>query len=60
MKTVLYIVAVLLALIGVVWFFQGVGVIKGSFMTDQSQWAIIGIIALVCAGGLAYYNRRRA
>lgn len=59
MKIGLNIVGVILALIGVVWTFQGIGVIKGSFMTDQSQWAIIGIVAIVIGAGLLYYNNRR-
>jgi len=59
MKLGLNIVGVLLILVGIVWFFQGIGVIKGSFMTDQSQWAIIGMIAFVMGGGLLFYNSRR-
>lgn len=59
MKLGLNVVGVLLLLVGIVWFFQGIGVIKGSFMTDQSIWAIIGIIAVVVGGGLLFYNRRR-
>ena len=60
MKIALNVVGVILALIGLVWTFQGIGVIKGSFMTDQSQWAIIGIVAIIVGAGLLYYNRRRA
>lgn len=33
---------VLLALVGAVWLLQGVGVLPGSFMTGQAQWAVIG------------------
>ena len=42
-------IAVVLILVGVVWFFQGVGVIEGSFMTGEAIWAVIG--ALCVAGG---------
>lgn len=59
MKLGLNIFGVLLGVVGIVWFFQGIGVIKGSFMTDQSQWAIIGIIAVIVSGGLLFYNSRR-
>jgi hypothetical protein len=45
------VVAIILVVVGVVWFFQGVGVIEGSFMTGEAVWAVIG--ALCVAGGLA-------
>jgi hypothetical protein len=45
------VVAVVLLVVGVVWFFQGVGVIHGSFMTGEAVWAVIG--ALCVAGGVA-------
>jgi hypothetical protein len=35
--------AILFAM-GAVWFFQGVGVLPGSFMTGQTRWAVIGAI----------------
>jgi hypothetical protein len=38
---------VLLLLIGGVWFFQGIGVLPGSFMTGQTKWAVIGGITAV-------------
>ena len=34
--------SVLLCVVGVVWFLQGIGVIGGSFMTSQTPWAIAG------------------
>jgi hypothetical protein len=51
MKTVLYIVGVLLVLIGAIWFLQGINVLPGSFMTGQTRWAVRGGIAFV--GGIA-------
>ena len=36
-----------LLLVGAVWFLQGIGVLPGSFMTGQSQWAIYGGTAFV-------------
>ena len=36
----------LLCLVGLVWFFQGVGVVHGSFMTGQAVWAVIGAVAI--------------
>ena len=39
-----------LLLVGLVWFLQGIGVVKGSFMTGEPVWAIIGLVLLVIAG----------
>jgi hypothetical protein len=47
------IVAVLALLAGVVFFFQGIGVIPGSFMTGRSEWAVIG--AALVAGAVALF-----
>jgi hypothetical protein len=47
------IVAVLGLLAGVVFFFQGIGVIPGSFMTGRSEWAVIG--AALVAGAVALF-----
>ena len=44
-------IAIVLLLVGVVWFFQGVGVIEGSFMTGEAVWAVIGAVCV--AAGLA-------
>ena len=59
MKLGINIVSVVLALMGIVWFFQGIGVIQGSFMSNTSQWTIIGLICVVIAVGLLIYNNRR-
>jgi len=40
-------IAIVLIVVGVVWFFQGVGVIEGSFMTDEALWAVIGTVCVV-------------
>ncbi len=40
-----------LVLIGAVWIGQGLGLIKGSFMTGSNVWAVIG--ALCVLAGLA-------
>ena len=38
-----WIIAAVLALVGIVWIGQGTGVIRGSgFMTDDIRWAIVG------------------
>jgi hypothetical protein len=40
------IVGVILVLLGAVWTGQGLGLLPGSFMTGQRQWAIIGLVLL--------------
>ena len=45
------IIGIVLVAIGVVWFFQGIGVIEGSFMTGEAVWAVIGVVCVVA--GLA-------
>ena len=44
-------IAAVLIVVGGVWFFQGVGVIQGSFMTGEALWAVIGAVCVVA--GLA-------
>ena len=41
-RTVVRIVAVLVLLSGTLFFFQGIGVVPGSFITGRSEWAFIG------------------
>jgi hypothetical protein len=58
------IIAVLTLLAGIVFFFQGIGVIPGSFMTGRSEWAVIGAglvagaAALLWLVGMAAPGRR--
>jgi hypothetical protein len=48
-----------LVLLGVLWFFQGIGVVKGSFMTSSALWAIIGGLCIVAGSVLIALNRRK-
>ena len=61
MKWVLYVVAVLFILIGIVWILQGTNILPGSFMSGQSQWAITGIVMTIVGIGLLVftYNRQK-
>ena len=59
MKIVLNIVGVLLFLTGAVFFFQGIGVILGSYMSNTTQWTLIGIVCVVLGVGLLFVNNRR-
>ena len=54
MRLAIRIVAVLALFAGVVFFFQGIGVIPGSFMTGRSEWAIIGAALVAGAAALLW------
>jgi hypothetical protein len=40
------VIGVLLCIVGGVWFLQGIGVLKGSFMTGTAFWTVVGVILL--------------
>ncbi|TYB56985.1 hypothetical protein FXF51_41615 [Nonomuraea sp. PA05] len=50
---------VLLALTGLVWTLQGLGIVGGSVMSGVTTWAIIGPIVIVVALVLASIGLRR-
>jgi len=52
------VVGVLLLLVGVIWFAQGIGVLGGSAMTGDAVWAVIGA-PMVVAGILLLRSARR-
>jgi uncharacterized membrane protein len=58
MRVLLSIVGILLVLAGIVWFFQGINILPGSFMTGQTQWAVYGVLAILTGGGLVVYANR--
>jgi hypothetical protein len=41
------VIGIVLIAIGGVWIGQGVGAIRGSFMTGQLVWAVIGAVAAI-------------
>ena len=57
-------VAVGLAIVGLVWIGQGLGMIRGSsFMVDDPLWAVAGLVVLaggLILGGFTLRNRHRA
>ena len=60
MRIFLNIIAVLLILAGTIWFLQGIGILPGSIMSGQIQWAVYGGIAVVVGiGALVFANRRK-
>jgi hypothetical protein len=54
------IVGAILVLLGAVWVGQGLGLVKGSFMTGQSIWALIGIVLVVVGAWLLWSLRSAA
>ena len=46
------VIGVLFVLVGSVWFFQGVDLLGGSFMSGQAIWAVIGGIAVIAGAAL--------
>ena len=58
MRIALNVVGVVLVVVGAIWFFQGINVLPGSFMTGQTQWAVYGGIAFVVGGILLFIASR--
>jgi hypothetical protein len=56
MRLALRVIAVVALFVGGVFFFQGIGVLPGSFMTGRNEWAIIGA-ALVVSGLAIFWIR---
>jgi hypothetical protein len=56
-RPVRLLLGILLLLVGLVWFFQGIGVLEGSFMTDQPVWAVIGVALIVIGAGVLFRGR---
>lgn len=59
MKLFLTIVGVVMVILGAIWFLQGVGVLPGSFMTGQIQWAVYGAVLAIAGVVLIVWTRRR-
>lgn len=53
MRVGLIVVGALLLLVGLVWIGQGLGYIKGSFMTGDPKWFVIGIAVAIVGAGLS-------
>jgi len=55
------VVGVLMLLVGLVWIGQGLGYIKGSFMTGDVKWFWIGLVLIVVGlvlGGVGVLRRQ--
>lgn len=58
MRTAVRVLLVLLLVMGLVWIGQGADLIKGSFMTGDPKWAVIGAI-LSGVAALLLWNTTR-
>ena len=47
------VIAILVALVGLIWVAQGTGIIGGSAMSGNLFWAVVGIALIVVAGVIA-------
>jgi len=47
MRLIRNLLALLVLAIGALWSLQGLGIVRGSFMTDQTQWLYIGIVTML-------------
>jgi len=53
-------VGLLLCVVGAVWFFQGIGVLEGSFMTGTWFWTVVGVILFALGLRMVVRARRGA
>ena len=52
--------AVIMGAIGLIWILQGTGALPGSgFMSGDIRWAVIGLVLVVAAIGLAVVSAAR-
>jgi hypothetical protein len=59
MRALLIALGAVMALVGALWTLQGLGVIQGSAMSDQSVWAVIGPIVAGLGVALVFVVARR-
>lgn len=59
LKNIIKVIAVLLILSGLVWVFQGIGILPGSFMSGDPQWAVNGAITAVVGLALLWLASRK-
>ncbi|HYO40619.1 MAG TPA: hypothetical protein VER39_13290 [Nocardioidaceae bacterium] len=57
-RTVPIAIGVVMVVVGGVWTFQGLGYLKGSFMTGVSFWAVVGPLVAGLGVALAYVGLR--
>lgn len=60
LKWVVNFIAGVVVLTGGIWLLQGVGVLPGSYMSGQLQWAVNGGIAMALGGAVLFFVNRRS
>jgi len=58
-KPVLITIGVIVALLGLLFTLQGIGVVGGSFMTGSRTWLLIGLVLVVLGIALLLRRARR-
>ena len=58
MRTIVVVFGVLIVLAGIVWALQGIGVIPGSFMSNNPTWIWIGAGTALFGAALAAFGFR--
>ena len=53
-------IGVLMCIVGGVWFMQGIGVLKGSVMTGETFWTVVGVILIGLGVRIIVRGRRPA
>jgi hypothetical protein len=59
-RVLLIVLGVMLVVTGTIWIFQGVGMLKGSFMTGSAFWMWMGVAAVIVGVPLLARGIRRA
>ena len=59
-RVIRLVVGIVLLLVGIVWFFQGIGTIGNSSMSGHSFWAFAGIVVFVVGAVLILKRGKRA
>jgi hypothetical protein len=60
MKRLLNVMGILMMMVGVIWFLQGINILPGSFMTGQIRWAVYGGGAVFVGLALVLAANRRS
>ena len=58
-RPVTLVIGGILVVIGLIWFFQGIGVLGGSVMSGVALWAVIGPIVAIAGAALIVRGRRK-
>ena len=59
MRGTMVLLGVLLLIVGVIWILQGIGTLKGSFMTGSAFWGWMGGLAVAIGAPILFLGLRR-